>query len=118
MGKLAEHKLLDDFNFSANYASYRLKEGCLGPARIRSELLERGVVAETIDRALELATQETSEEEAATGSVRNFLRKRYGPMGPKQYRQLINHLLRSGFSSVVIHRVLRQCGLEEIDWSL
>lgn len=113
VGKLQAYKLLDDLNFSSNYASYRMRERGLGPARIRVELSHRGIVPEIIERAVEAATREVSEEEAASAALAKFLRKRPKAAGPKEQRRAYTHLYRAGFSPEVIRRVMGRRNMAE-----
>jgi regulatory protein len=118
ISRLLRYKLLDDINFSAGFASYRMRERNLGPARIRIELSARGIASEVIDQALETAFLEISEEDAASVAARKFLSKHALKTGPRDYRRIYGHLHRSGFTPEIIRRILCQIGFESIDWSM
>jgi regulatory protein len=76
---LAREGLADDTRFVDAFIAARIRKG-QGPIRIRAELTERGIDAETTARAL----QDAHDWRALAREVRA---KRFGAMPPKEFRE-------------------------------
>lgn len=99
---LEQQGLLSDARFAAGFVRARVARG-QGPLRIRQELVQKGVGAETV--ALALEAQETDWFELAV-SVRH---KRFGadrPEHPKEYARQARFLGYRGFSQEQVRHAL------------
>jgi regulatory protein len=77
---LASERLIGDERFAGQFVTQRAARG-QGPLRIRQELAQRGVPAETVEQALEQAGEDW------TGRAREVRRKRFGAALPADFRE-------------------------------
>jgi regulatory protein len=106
VARLKDQKYLNDSAYAASYSAYRRENEKFGRKRVISDLKARGVHGDVIDKAVAAAYEGASDEDLA----RDFLRrKRIGkPAEPKQVARIYRTLLRAGFSSRTIVRVLNK----------
>jgi regulatory protein len=98
---------LDDEAFARHWVATRAARG-YGPARLRAELLARGVPAPLIDAAL-TGSDETSELERARAVARRRLPALLRRDRARAAARLRDHLLRRGFAAALAARVVREC---------
>lgn len=110
LDRLQAEGLLDDERFARLWATSRRAVRGFGVARIRRELLQKGVDREGVDRALgelDPADEGALAEEAARRRL-----GRYARLDPATaFRRLFASLARRGFSTTTILQALRRVGL-------
>jgi regulatory protein len=114
--KLKEHGYLNDVEYAASYTRLRMENEKFGQRRVRQDLMQKGIHGETIAKTLEAGYEEVDEEQLA----RKFLaRKRVkqpeGPDAQKQIARILRLMIRGGFSTTVIFKILRNWNIPEED---
>ena len=94
--KLSKEKLLDDRNFSAQWAESRMKK--YGPSRIYRELLSKGISREMAGEALEPFTDEEQVANAAAFAARKLSASEDLRDRAKLFQRLSGMLIRRGYS--------------------
>ncbi len=111
IARLAERKYLNDTAFARDYAKLRQENSSLGKRRVQQDLMRKGVQAAVIATTLETAYEDVNEEELAR---RHLERKRVKkPASQKEAARVARMLMRAGFGSSVIFRILRKWDVEE-----
>lgn len=111
IAKLKEQKYLNDTRYAAAYSQYRLSNEKFGRRRVISDLKAKGVHGEVIERAVGSAYDDINEEKLA----RQFLdRKRlHKPQNERESARVFRMLLRAGFSTSTIFKVLKRWDIDE-----
>jgi len=111
IARLKERRYLNDTNFAADYTRLRQENNSFGKRRVQQDLIQKGVHADVIARTLDAAYENVSEDEL----IRRFLtRKRIQkPANGKESARVIRMLVRAGFSTGVIFKVLRKWDVDE-----
>ena len=103
---------VDDEAFARAWAESRARGRAVGSWRLREELLARGVARPLVDAAVRGAFGEADEEARALAAAERRLPalRRLAPESVA--RRLSAYLLRRGYPSAVVRRVLRRtCGV-------
>jgi regulatory protein len=108
IARLLELGYLNDEEFAFNYGSNRLNAKALGRGRLRRMLIEKQVLPEAADRALERIFDEKSEESLCDQALEKHLRIHGRPKDQKQSRKLLAHLIRLGFSYDMAMKKIRR----------
>ena len=100
--------LIDDEAFARDYASARFSNKGYGPARIRSELMARGVPRDAVEQAID---EVFSDKDAMLEAARAFAQKRKPSLQRetdklKRHRKLYDALRRRGFPTDMIQKVI------------
>ena len=114
--RLVAARLLDDLTFARGFAQARLGAGRgYGPARVRLELLRRGVARELIDRVLTEHQEDSGVDpvQAVEAAARKRLRSLAGLEPMVAQRRLVAWLLRRGFPGGMAAQVARRLIREE-----
>lgn len=101
---------VDDARYAARYIEFQKSKK--GRARLKMELLQKGISGEIVDRALEEAEEEIDAKE----TIRQMLqskRKSKEPLEEKEKQRLYGFFMRKGFSSSEILSVFREIGDKE-----
>lgn len=101
---------IDDVRYAARYIEFQKSKK--GKARLKMELLQKGISAEIVARALE----EAEEQMDAKETIRRMLqskRKGEGPLEEKEKHRLYGFFMRKGFSSSEILSVFREISDKE-----
>lgn len=101
---------IDDVWYAARYIEFQKSKK--GKARLKMELLQKGISAEIVARALE----EAEEQMDAKETIRKMLqskRKGEGAMEEKEKQRLYGFFMRKGFSSSEILSVFREISDKE-----
>ncbi len=111
IARLKEQKYLNDSNYAESYTRYRKENEKFGRARVVQDLKAKGVHGDIIEKAVGKAYDEVNEEQLA----RQFLqRKRLKkPADQKQAARIFRTMVRAGFGSRVIFRILKQWDVDE-----
>src|SRR5271170_7671825 len=111
IARLKEYGYLNDADFAAYYAKLRQENASLGKRRVRQDLTQKGVHAEVIAKTLDVAYEDVNEEELAR---RHLERKRVKkPSNEKAAARVMRMLMRAGFSTGVIFRILKKWDVDD-----
>jgi len=111
VARLIERKYLNDTAYAQDYAKLRQENASFGKRRVQQDLMRKGVQAPVISKTLEAAYESVDEEELAR---RHLERKRVKkPASQKEAARVARMLMRAGFGSSVIFRILRKWDIEE-----
>jgi regulatory protein len=111
VARLKERRYLDDTGYAQDYAKLRQENASLGKRRVRQDLMRKGVHAEVIAETLDAAYAEVGEEDLAR---RHLERKRIRkPANDKEAARVARLLMRAGFSTGTIVRILKRWDVED-----
>jgi regulatory protein len=111
IARLKDQKYLNDSAYAAAYSSYRKENEKFGRLRVVSDLKARGVHGEVIKKAVASAYAGTDEEKLAREHLR---RKRLQkPADAKEAARIFRALLRAGYTSRTIIRILKQWDVDD-----
>jgi len=109
--RLKDRGYLNDAKYAAAYSAFRRDNEKFGRRRVITDLKVKGIVGEVLDKAVEATFAEVDEEKQARAYLR---RKRLEkPADQKQAAKIFRHLIRAGFSSRTIFKILRQWDVDE-----
>ncbi len=109
--RLKEHKYLNDAQYAAAFSSYRRDNEKFGRYRVISDLKARGVHGDLIEKAVTSAYGEVNEEKQAREHLkRKRLQK---PNDQKQAARVFRALMRAGFSSKTIFKILKNWDVDD-----
>jgi len=109
--RLKAQRYLNDTSYAASYARLRQENQSFGRRRVRQDLVEKGVHAEVIAKTLDTAYEDVNEEELAR---RHLERKRIRkPENDKEAARVMRMLVRAGFSTGVIFRILKKWDVDD-----
>lgn len=111
IAKLKEQKYLNDSRYAAAYSQYRQSNERFGCRRVVTDLKAKGVHSDIIEQAVRSAYQQVNEEKLA----RQFLeRKRLKkPQDERESARIFRMLIRAGFASSTIFKVLKRWDVAE-----
>ena len=109
--RLKDQGYLNDAKYAAAYSAFRRDNEKFGRRRVITDLKVKGVVDEVVDRAVHATFAEVDEEKQA----RQYLRRKrlVKPADKKQAARIFRQLLRAGFSSRTIFKILRKWDVDE-----
>lgn len=108
--RLKERKYLDDAGYAQDFTRLRQENASFGKRRVQQDLMRKGVQADLIGKTLDAAYENVNEEELAR---RHLERKRVKkPGNEKEAARVMRLLMRAGFSSGVIFRILKKWDVE------
>jgi len=109
--KLKQQKYLNDSRYAAAYSQYRQSNEKFGRRRVIADLKAKGIHSEVVERTVNAAYEEINEEKLA----RQFLdRKRLQkPKNQRESARVFRMLLRSGFSTSTIFKILKRWDIDE-----
>jgi regulatory protein len=111
VAKLKEYKFLDDAAFASNFTRLRQENQSFGRRRVQQDLMQKGVPTDLANHALDAAYEDVSEEALAR---QHLARKRLKqPTNEKEAARVMRQLLRAGFSSATIFKILKSWALPE-----
>jgi regulatory protein len=110
VARLKERKYLNDTSYAQDYAKLRQENASIGKRRVQQDLIRKGVHAAVIGKTLDAAYENVNEEELAR---RHLERKRVKkPANEKEAARVMRMLMRAGFSSGAIFRILKKWDVE------
>jgi regulatory protein len=111
VAKLKAQRYLNDTSYAETYSRLRKENDKFGRMRVVQDLKAKGVHADIIDGAVASAYGDVNEEALA----RDFLRRRRlaKPADQKQAARIFRVLVRGGFTSRVIFRILKKWDVDE-----
>ncbi|HXE09039.1 MAG TPA: RecX family transcriptional regulator [Acidobacteriaceae bacterium] len=108
--RLKELHYLSDVRFAATYTRVRKEDQKLGRRRVEQDLAARGVPRGIATKQVNEAYADVDEMKLARDYVE---RKRMArPEGQKEQARTMGRLLRAGFSSATVWKLLREWGVE------
>ena len=111
IAKLKKQRYLNDMTYAESYSRFRRENEKFGRMRVVQDLKVKGVHGDIIDKTVSAAYQDVNEEKLA----REYLeRKRIGkPATQYAAAKVFRSLVRAGFSSRVIFRVLKTWDVDD-----
>jgi regulatory protein len=111
IARLKEQKYLNDTSYAENYSRFRKENEKFGRMRVIQDLKIKGVHGDIIDSVVSAAYGDVNEEHLA----REFLQRKrmVKPEGQKQAARVFRTLMRAGFSSRVIFRILKKWDVDD-----
>ena len=111
IARLKARKYLNDSAYAAAYSSYRKENEKFGRLRVITDLKARGVHGDVISKAVSDAYAGADEEKLA----REYLRRKRvkKPATAKDAARLFRALMRAGYTSRTIIRILKQWDVDD-----
>jgi regulatory protein len=109
--RLKDQGYLNDSSYAAAYSSFRRDNEKFGRRRVITELKIKGVHGEVIEKAVESAYEQVSDEQQA----REYLRRKrlVKPKSQKEAARLFRQLTRAGFASKTIFGILKNWEVDD-----
>jgi regulatory protein len=105
IAKLKEQKYLNDTNYAESYSRFRKENEKFGRMRVVQDLKAKGVHGDIIDKTVGVAYQDVNEEQLSREYLqRKRIRK---PTTQRDAAKVFRALVRAGFASRVIFRILK-----------
>jgi len=110
IARLVELKYLSDTRFAQDYTRMRKENQGFGRRRVQQDLAMKGVAKELVSGALAAAYDESDEVELA----RSYCERKRIPQPADQNEtvRVMNRLMRAGYSSGAIYKLLRSWKIE------
>jgi regulatory protein len=113
VARLKELKYLSDTRFAEDYTRVRKEHEKLGRRRVQQDLMQKGVHKELVATTLEAAYEDVDEVALAQQYIaRKRMKQPSGANAQKETVRAMNRLMRAGFSSGAIFKVLREWNVE------
>jgi regulatory protein len=110
IARLKERKYLDDAGYAQDYTKLRQENAYMGKRRVEQDLMRKGVQAAVIGETLNAAYANVNEEELARQHLERKRVKK--PANEKEAARVVRLLVRAGFSTGVIFRILKTWNVE------
>ena len=111
IAKLKEQKYLNDTNYAESYSRFRKENEKFGRQRVVQDLKAKGVHGDIIEKTVGAAYQDVNEEQLAREYLqRKRIRK---PETQRDAAKVFRTLVRAGFASRVIFRILRTWDVDD-----
>ena len=109
--RLKDNGYLNDAKFAAAYSAFRRDNEKYGRRRVITDLKVKGVVGEVLEKAVNDSFAEVDEEKQARDYLhRKRLKK---PKDQKQAARIFRQLIRAGFGSKTIFKILRNWDVDD-----
>lgn len=109
--RLKDNGYLNDAKYAAAYSAFRRDNEKYGRRRVITDLKVKGVVGEVLEKAVADSFAEVNEEKQAREYLR---RKRLSkPKDKKQAARVFRQLIRAGFGSKTIFKILRNWDVDD-----
>ena len=111
--RLKELNYLSDTRFAADYTRLRMEGQKFGRRRVQQDLAAKGVASETVGSAMGAAYEGVDEVALAQAYVaRKRMKQPAGENAKKESAKVMGRLLRAGFSSGAVWKVLKDWGVD------
>ena len=111
IAKLKEQRYLNDTSYAATYSSLRKENDRFGRRRVISDLKQRGVHDDIIEKTVSSTYADTNEEQLARAFVaRKRLKK---PTSEKEAARIFRTMMRAGFGTRTIIVILKKWDVED-----
>jgi len=109
--RLKDNGYLNDAKYAAAYSAFRRDNEKYGRRRVITDLKVKGVVGEVLEKAVNDSFAEIDEEKQA----REYLRRKrmQKPDDKKQAARVFRQLMRAGFGSKTIFKILRNWDVDD-----
>ena len=109
--RLKQQRYLNDTQYSTSYSQFRQENQKFGRMRVVQDLKAKGVHNDVIEKTVGAAYSNVNEEKLA----REFLQKKRTkkPKDQKESARVFRRMVRAGFSSRVIVKILRAWDVED-----
>lgn len=109
--RLKDNGYLNDAKYAAAYSAFRRDNEKYGRRRVITDLKVKGVVGEVLEKAVNDSFAEVDEEKQARDYLhRKRLKK---PKDQKQAARIFRQLMRAGFGSKTIFKILRNWDVDD-----
>lgn len=105
LARLKEYGYLNDADYASTYTKLRQENASMGKRRVQQDLAVKGVQAELIKATLEAAYRDVNEEALARRHLQRKGVKQ--PTNEKEAARVMRMLMRAGFSTGVIFKILK-----------
>ena len=113
VARLKDLNYLSDTRFAADYTRLRKENEKFGRRRVQQDLVQKGVHKELIASTLSKAYDDVDEVALAREYIaRKRMKRPEGEDAKKQAARVMGRLMRAGFSSGAIFKVLREWNIE------
>jgi len=109
--RLKQQHYLNDTQYATNYTHYRQENEKFGRMRVVQDLKVKGVHADVIEKTVGAAYSGVDEERLARDFLQRKRKKK--PRDQKESARIFRQLVRAGFSSRAILKVLKSWDVEE-----
>src|SRR5208283_2326333 len=111
VARLKMHHYLNDTSYAESYARFRKENEKFGRMRVVQDLKVKGVHGDIIESVVGAAYADVNEEKLA----RQFLQRKriVKPVGQKQAARVFRMLVRAGFRTGVILRILKKWDVDD-----
>jgi regulatory protein len=109
--RLKDQGYLNDARYAAAYSSFRRDNEKFGRRRVVTDLKVKGVHGDVIEQAVASAFDEVSDEAQARAYLRRKRLKK--PEDQKQAARIFRQLMRAGFASKSIFKILKSWDVDE-----
>jgi regulatory protein len=111
VARLKLQHYLNDTSYAESYARFRKENEKFGRMRVVQDLKVKGVHGDVIDSVVNAAYSDVNEEQLA----REFLRRKRvsKPVGQKQAARIFRMLVRAGFQTGFIFRILKKWDVDD-----
>jgi regulatory protein len=114
IARLKELNYLSDERFAEDYTRVRKESEKFGRRRVQQDLMMKGVGKELVASTLETAYEDVDEVALARAYIaRKRMKQPSGVSAQKETVRVMNRLMRAGFSSRAIYKVLREWKVPE-----
>jgi regulatory protein len=109
--RLKDRGYLNDAKYAASFSSNRRDNERFGRMRVVSDLKQRGVHGEVIEKSVDEAYGDVNEEKLA----RDYLRRKrlQKPKDQKQTARIFRSMMRAGFGTRTIFKILKQWDVDD-----
>jgi len=109
--RLKDQGYLNDAKYAAAYSAFRRDNEKFGRRRVITDLKAKGVVGDVLEQAVDASFREIDDEKQA----REYLRRKrlVKPRDQKQAARIFRQLMRAGFASKSIFKILRKWDVDE-----
>lgn len=109
--RLKDQGYLNDVKYATAYSAFRRDSEKFGRRRVITDLKSKGVHAEVIAKTVDSTFSDVDEEKQA----REYLRRKrlQQPVNQKEAARIFRHLLRAGFSTRTIFKILKKWNIDD-----
>jgi regulatory protein len=111
IARLKEQRYLNDTQYATTFSSLRKDNEHFGKRRVISDLRQRGVHDEIINKTVSATYEDTDEEKLARDYLRRKRLKK--PSNEKETARIFRAMIRAGFGSKTIFTILKKWDVEE-----
>jgi regulatory protein len=113
IARLIDLQYLSDTRFAADYTRLRKENEHFGRRRVEMDLMQKGIGKELIATTIATAYEDVDDVALARAYCeKKRIKQPEGPDSKKETARVINRLLRAGFSSTAIFKLLRSWNVE------